>query len=685
MAFVNANLSQKNRLYVALQLAPLNVDVNDLINNHILDKIDVGYHTFLRVWQVVENVWLNQTSSDRDRADSTFNAERTHIAIPILSFVPATIGFLLYWHQMENNRKFQTIAYQQKKIAEARKKLGEIAALEHDEETYRNILQGLLNSKKIALAANIKATEEETKNAATKKNKTLVGRTIDTIYAGYKATWSFLVQSALLFWPAWMIAALVVGFAASYALPVLPIVVLAAFAGAAVIKGILYWMQKRQAKKIQQLNQAVGAEVEETAKETNRMLAIKSRLLQRAYTKEVHAYTKSVFAAQYRKLFPSIQKAENQPVYYTTTHENIIALVKNEALPPANQPEEEEVVLPTNAELRQKIMQSRIGERFLDDKHTHRSHLASETTLSFIQQYTLSAFVCWIVGAAFLGIGLATGLLPALAGATIVFLFIANLILGATLPGIAALFNVLNGLFGSKNSYQAIQARHKHCVETAYVQFTAPYKPNNQRWTNAIEVWLTEQKDSRKPSSREQGVISQQDAFDYFLQRVERQKVKIAHSLQLAQTVIKNKLKTQPLSALSEEERVIHNFNLANINVYNDRYFRKFENAPSLWTKIKKAVFRSYRSTNAAQTGIFIARSLFLVGTALAFVSLLAGPFAPIAFIGIAATIALIAVIARLATMYFSKKAANKQFFVDTLPDRISYLKKQTKALELVG
>src|SRR3990167_6510343 len=198
---------------------------------------------------------------------------------------------------MENNRKFQTIAYQQKKIAEARKKLGEIAALEHDEETYRNILQGLLNSKKIALAANIKATEEETKNAATKKNKTLVGRTIDTIYAGYKATWSFLVQSALLFWPAWMIAALVVGFAASYALPVLPIVVLAAFAGAAVIKGILYWMQKRQAKKIQQLNQAVGAEVEETAKETNRMLAIKSRLLQRAYTKEVHAYTKSVFAA----------------------------------------------------------------------------------------------------------------------------------------------------------------------------------------------------------------------------------------------------------------------------------------------------------------------------------------------------------------------------------------------------
>src|SRR3989338_4603587 len=86
-------LSVDNKILSLSQLMPLywNADhIDTAINNYILDKTDVGYHTFLRLWQVFENVELNHTNSDADRTDSSFNHDiHAHSEIALFSIIPA--------------------------------------------------------------------------------------------------------------------------------------------------------------------------------------------------------------------------------------------------------------------------------------------------------------------------------------------------------------------------------------------------------------------------------------------------------------------------------------------------------------------------------------------------------------------------------------------------------------------
>ena len=125
--------------------------------------------------------------------------------------------------------------------------------------------------------------------------------------------------------------------------------------------------------------------------------------------------------------------------------------------------------------------------------------------------------------------------------------------------------------------------------------------------------------------------------------------------------------------ALNDQEIFILNLRLDQMDQYDE--------APTWKTKLRTFAFRLYKVINSGQTGIFVARSLFLAGAALAGICALFGPGAPIAFIAIAVGLAVVAIVFKLTRLYLQEKEAEKKRFVETFPDRISDLKKQYKKL----
>jgi hypothetical protein len=703
--------------------------------NASTDKTDVGWHTFLRLWMVFEYVLLNGLDNqgwkgDQERTDSTFNqATVGQIDIAVLSLVlPVIIALAIHRCEKKTRQTRQTVAHQIKKIQ----------AISQDqsitEEDYLKTMQELLDNCKIVLppevtvAAETRPTTaaatqsknksvEDIKDIAEKKpvpqpaqegaaaqtasqpTKKASSPIFKSIQKALSATWDFLAQSAIIFWPIWMTTVLIVGFGASYALPALPIVVAISFGLAALITGGVAAYRRRKEKK-QAAVLADPAEPENKAKVEairakleaglKRINAIMPRLLQRAHMKLVHRQFKEDTQGVYDQLFPKTIKKE-QPAeqaepaanaaaapaspyaVHTIGKEGIIVLLDKEQDEQPTPP----VQLPSQKEMREAIEASQsLGSRILGSRGDRFKFLAAFFTDSVIGQYTLSAFVCWILGSAVLSLGLLTGLTPALAGIAAAFSAVGMLFLGGIAPGVSAAFNVIMGLGFTGHGLKKIKEKREHLIATLYQQLKAPYRPKNQRWIEEIRADLKAREACENPIFEG---ITQEEAFMFFFNRVEGKKQDIAGDLKARQTLIKAKVKAGEV--LTPNEKALLRINLKEINVFNDRYFKTQEVGPSKNRRLNRFLYKLYKGINGAQTGIFVTRSLFLTGAALAVACAAAGPFAPAVFIGIAATIGVIACAAKLFHLYLDKKERNRQFFADTLPDRISYLKKQYKQL----
>jgi len=125
-------------------------------------------------------------------------------------------------------------------------------------------------------------------------------------------------------------------------------------------------------------------------------------------------------------------------------------------------------------------------------------------------------------------------------------------------------------------------------------------------------------------------------------------------------------------------------YDINKIDVYNDYYFEKQKHSPSTWTWIKKGMNRFYNLLGGGQSGALVARMLFLVGGVAAITLSAFTCGAPIAFIAVAASLAVVLGVARLVKYQFDRNHEHREFFVDTIDARISYLGKKNKELDLV-
>jgi hypothetical protein len=112
-------------------------------------------------------------------------------------------------------------------------------------------------------------------------------------------------------------------------------------------------------------------------------------------------------------------------------------------------------------------------------------------------------------------------------------------------------------------------------------------------------------------------------------------------------------------------------------NVNNHYYFAKQKESPSFGTRCKKLLNRAYTAVCGMQSGVFIARTLFLSGAILAGICVGAPPL----FFAIAGALALTLAITRFARFYSERARAKRMAVLNSVDARISFMRKQNKEL----
>lgn len=648
-----------------------------------LDKTDVGYHTFLRLWQVFGNVIANmevKPGSDDYNADSSFNQAVSNPGVAwslgAASVIPAALGFYIRIQQMKEARKGHSIPKQQEILLKA---TGQLYLPDAIIRGY----QDFCDRTKV-IPSSLRWTDPEAaktdKVIGTNPFANFIHKVRDSKPVSLLAEgWNFLGTTALFFWPAWMIAVLIVGIAASYAMPVLPIVVAVAFGVSIAVKAGLTYFKNRAKKKEEALYkdvkpEIVDAEKKELAQEIADSKQMTKEVRQRFIMKEKHAEFKRAFnipEKNHARLGNGHTIAKNKDGVIialknnpqevekskevATVKPSIWFYIKRYFIEPRKEREARLQREKEKAELEKKeltvhkqkvdaVLQSKIGQRLLGSKMARGGQIAINMVNDIIGYYTLSSFILWLVGSAILT------LTPV--GAVFGFAGIGGLVLGAILPGISAGFSGIVGALYGLNAFANTRNKQLAFEKDIYTRLAEPYK--NTGKTN-------------------------QQAFDDLYAEVETLKADIKEELKAEQKRIQEKAARG--NALDLKEEYLAKLNLNNIDVFNDYYMSTGEEKPSAWTRFKDVAFKTYKAINAGQTWIFVTRSLFLAGAALAGICALAGPAAGIAFIAIAVTMAVAGIAFKMAQIYTESKVADKKAFVEGFPVRLSYLEKMKKEL----
>lgn len=635
-----------------------------------LDKTDVGYHTFLRLWQVFGNVAANGTNSDNYNDNNSFNQVVSDPAaawsLGAASVIPAALGFLIRIRQIQRTREVNSIAHQQALLSK-------IAGRPYSEQEVLSGYQDFCDRSKV-VPESLRWTDphqgKTDKVIGTNPIADFVNKIKSTkTFAAVSTVWDTLTQAALVFWPLWMIAVLIVGIAASYAFPVLPILIIVTIGVTAAIQGGLMYA-KHRAKKNSLANELqkdmdpeeAVAEQKDADNEAADTIRMTSEMRQRKVMKDEHNKFKSLFWVPF---FNKSNTNTSSNGYAVGTDKNgVLIFLKKPGNEHSTAQVEKKMSFKDHPELSltktekaehlrteqreldahkakmKFILDSNIGKRLLGSKASRVGRIAVSMFNDTIGYYTLSSFILWVVGSAVLCL--------APVSAFFGFAGLGGLILGAIVPGVSAGFSGIVGAIYGMNAFANTRNNQLAFENTVYTRLNEPYK-NTGKTTAAY--------------------------FDEMYAKVEQSKLDV----QAIQKTLANKVKKG--EALTFEEAYIYKLNLKDIDVFNDRYMRTGEHSPSAWVTTKKVAFSAYKAINAGQTLIFVTRSLFLAGAALAGICLLFGPGAGIAFVAIAATLAVIGIGFKMAQLYNEQKAADKKAFVDSMPVRISYLRKQDKEL----
>jgi hypothetical protein len=256
--------------------------------------------------------------------------------------------------------------------------------------------------------------------------------------------------------------------------------------------------------------------------------------------------------------------------------------------------------------------------------YARRLRLVLAGVMSVLNTVVMTAFVGWF-GSVLLGVG-AIGFT---AGAAVV---------GSA--GVGAIAGVVIGtLLGIRD---VVQLRYDQLAYEKKVReaLDAPYM--------------------RTSEERENGkIVTNEEAFKKYFAEVESKK----GNLQEHADTIKQRL----------------GYDLNQIDVFNEHLFGQYEYELDTLGKIKKFFFHSDKITYSAQTGIFFARFLFL--TSGVFVGAVTGML-PLLIVFAAITVAYTAI--TYTSYRLQRDQERNESFLNTLPERISYLKKKSKELDLV-
>ena len=593
-----------------------------------LDVTDVGFHTFLRLVKVVANVIANHSNSDQENPQTScykgMSKPPVAWSLAMLSFVPLAVGIVL------------SILNQHK----ASKRLGMDHLLEQlnrvmpgNPVTIEEVLragQHLLDKSAVQFHPTPAPVAEKKSNA--QKALSMADR-----------VWNVLNRTSMVFWPAWMIAVLVVGIGAAGGPFVLGIVVGAAIAVSIAIHVSVYLAKRHAKKKAAQARNEIAPTkeaVKQLKQDTENLRQMQAELGQQLFIRQKHQYVMGLFRPLEAKVAKRVNR-ENKSLLFLDEKSKRPYLI-----PGAAAANEGKAVTEDD---KQKARDSKIAQQFLiGSASARRASIAINAINEAINQYTAASFILWLVGSAL------SVFAPAAAAIGAVATVVLGGILGASFGGFIGALSSLRWVVNAKKAQAAFD-------EAVLVKLSAPYHSAKEK--DALLNGKPKHEVFDKLFKANQGyrqIKGDGTLFDLLKQK---------------QKEILNKKKADR----TPQDKYLLTLDLTQNSVMNDRFFRTLEESPSAFTSVKKVAQRVYSAVNAGQTWIFVARSLFLAGSVAGGMSLFFGPFALLAFLVIATTMAAVGIGLRLASLHYNRKQESKRYFVETLDARIVFLKKQNK------
>ncbi len=408
--------------------------------------------------------------------------------------------------------------------------------------------------------------------------------------------------------------------------------------------GLAVWKSKKHIKTIHaainnKISQQDNNEIDDVPESDKRddHDRVLLELKQRYYEKSAHKATMSALARYKEKQKITTLSLQQQAIKKSTFIEGDM---DTESLGE----QEETLINIDNANDVEAVLNSEIAQRLLGSKAERRARWFVSGAKDAIGAFVEFAFITGFGADLSYGMTAAGGILAT------IFTPVSHFLGGSLLMAAGGL--VMGAIFGIKTLAQVHQEQ-LIAEQKVYQALTAPYQIKSGRIING------------KPEYVNAGITIKE--------KIEQLEKSINDTI--------GRIKTAKTALTSDQLNNIPHYNLNNINAFNhDRFEKQREKIP-FKTKCKKIANRIFTGLTGGQTGVLIARLLFLTGCV--FAGALVGSVvgAPLAFGLIATGFALFMGGLKLAKSILDKRNGHREHCVNTLNSRVSYLKKKEKEL----
>lgn len=504
------------------------------------------------------------------------------------------------------------------------------------------------------------------KNYEKNKRPSLFARLIGTASLAVKSLWNFVGNNAFVFWLVWFPFVLAVGTAAATtSMFFVPIILCVTFG---ITLAFTVWKVVERIKHINNMKRNDSKEKNEKI-EHDRMV---KDLKQRVYMKEEHRLMMAILGGSVTS-----HKAKKSFVNEETNQIKITKdAINNFAEKPIIQLERS----------KEEVLNSRLGKYLLNGS---KRRIGFAVGMEIASGLVVTSMVFWLIS---------TVALVAAGGAVanLVFAFFDSGVNAAIAGGIVSGFFSLRKIAEMRKSQKEFEDKIHARLTEAY----KPEKPENKGVTKAekfaemelavelkkAQVELLRLKKlialaaghNSKALTAAHELVGEFDANGTRLNLACKPK-KLRNEFKIINSAYEKlyadlKRAGKPIN----DKSIASGYDIKKIDVYNDYYFEKQKDKATLWTNVKKGCNRAYAFLSGGQSGIFIVRTLFLVGGICA----AACTGAPLVFFGIAAVGALVIGTIKLVQYCLERKRQKRENFVNTIDARISYLRKKEKELD---
>lgn len=435
----------------------------------------------------------------------------------------------------------------------------------------------------------------------------------------FSDTWNALNDMSMVFWIAWMPAALILGVGGvSAGLPV----IMSVTVGVAAIYGLYAagsWIRNKY------FPPAPTPVVDTVEDEEQKIAELKARAFMKLEHKKWNAkFAEFGFGVEVK---PKDKSYVKLGLFIDKNNAQLIRLKKGGVNDPAPAPKVNDIDL--NSEL---------AQRLLGSKWQRYGRLGIDTLNSAIGGFVMTSFILWMIASGLGVIGVAAGVL--LSGQATVFggLTVAGLLGISTFREIRA-------------DQKAHEEQVKHVLGTVIEVKTRDEKG---------EILLSD----GKPVMKE---MTKLDYFNEVQDRVGKLQEQIA-------------LQAKNPNLHPDVKALLDSYNINSIDANNDYYFEKQRAKPSFKTMLKKGWNRFYTVVGGGQTGVLVVRLCVLTGCLFAGAVATSGVGLAV-FVGLAVGAAVVVGALKLVKYQLDRQHEHNKNFVNVFDARLSYLKKKEKEL----